>query len=286
MKAETEATWIGHLPSRHLADAIPRVRSLCLPPCSPQGSSRCGKPEAKCSSGCLLCHFPPKCSLLCKVGERAETLSDCQLPPHWALLPLRQLVHISSTPWQLGVAVSGRLQASGAPRQWLAAQGQTVAGCQPFTVSLSCRELPACRHTLPRGHLTPDRKAGHFGRLRTTLCGSIGSMTLSGLGFTSMDLSLCPMRLPLLFLSQALIPSSLYEPHNFMSASAPCESSLQLCVPALQGGVGRVEVRGEVRVRDGAALEGGPECDACLLSRIKRLWGSPLLICHCFLFLI
>ena len=42
----------------------------------------------------------------------------------------------------------------------------------------------------------------------------------------------------------------------------------------------------EVGVRDGAALEGGPECDECLLSRIKQPWGSPLLLCHCFLFLI
>ena len=53
MKAETEATRIGHLPSRHFTDTIPRVRSLGLPPCSPQGSSRCGKPEAKCSSDWL-----------------------------------------------------------------------------------------------------------------------------------------------------------------------------------------------------------------------------------------
>lgn len=142
--------------------------------------------------------------------------------------------------------------------------------------------------TLPRAPdcPTPDRKAGHFGRLRTTLRGSIGSMTLSGLGFTSTDLTLCPMRLPLLFLSQALIPNSLCEPHNFTSASASCESSLRLCVPTLQGAVGRVEVRVEARVRDGAALEGGPERDECPLSRIKWLWGSPLLICHCFLFLI
>ena len=39
--------------------------------------------------------------------------------------------------------------------------------------------------------------------------------------------------------------------------------------------MGRVEVRGEVRVRDGAALEGGPECDECPLSRIKRLGLTP-----------
>lgn len=133
---------------------------------------------------------------------------------------------------------------------------------------------------------TPDRKAGHFGRLRTTLSGSIGSMTLPGLAFTSADLSFCPMGLPLLFLSQALIPNSLCEPHDFTSASASCEPSLRLCVPALQSAVGRAEVRGEVGVRDGAALEGGPECDECLLSRIKQPWGSPLLLCHCFLFLI
>ena len=43
-KAETEATQIGHLLSRHFTDAVARVRSLRWPPCSPQHSSRCGKP--------------------------------------------------------------------------------------------------------------------------------------------------------------------------------------------------------------------------------------------------
>lgn len=75
--------------------------------CSPQGSGRCGKPEAKCSSDWLPSQFPPECRLLCKVGKCAEALSDCQLPPLWALPPLRQLVHISPTPWRLGVAASG-----------------------------------------------------------------------------------------------------------------------------------------------------------------------------------
>lgn len=163
---------------------------------------------------------------------------------------------------------------------WLSAPSGSASAVE------SC--LAPCQ-TLPRGCLIclrPDRKAGHFGPRRDN---SDQQYWLHCFVRTvlQLDLSHCPILLPLLFLSQVLIPNKLRVPPNFMSALASGESSLRLCVT--EHSPGWCEQSGGQRrgwVRDRADLEGEPEWSECLLSRINALHGTPLLICNCLLFLI
>lgn len=98
MRAGTEAARIGHLLSRHFTDAIARL-GPCV--CSPQVPSKPGRPNAA-QTGCLGC--PPEWQASA-VGKCAEALSDCQLPPLWALPSSQAAGPFLSTPG--GVAASG-----------------------------------------------------------------------------------------------------------------------------------------------------------------------------------